>query len=231
MLARGSAQKVFVQAGVGYCASSHISLQRSSVLGQRPRDTEASPVAEFEPRSPICLPVTPGRTMCRRMGHTLPSPGSATACSHPLHLTEPLHKRLIASSRPLPRLQVAFPPPQGPPWAWLRSLASHPLLSRTTSSKAHAWETPPPTLSSSSGEGQTWERPSALRPGLAPHAFGTAHPSQARGTHLTDAQHVGHDGLAKTGQGSEHPAGLGQGPLPASALPPQDTLGTTVATR
>lgn len=54
--------------------------------------------------------------------------------------------------------------------------------------------------------------------------------SQARGTHLTEAKQAGPDGLAKTGQGSAHRTGRGWGPLPASALTLQDTLGTTGTT-
>lgn len=74
---------------------------------------------------------------------------------------------------------------------------------------------PSPTLGSSF-KGWTWDRPSARWPGLTLPALDTAYPSQARGTHLTSAKQVGHDGLAGTGQGSGHPAGLGQGPLPAT---------------
>ena len=58
---------------------------------------------------------------------------------------------------------------------------------------------------------------------------GTAHPSPARGTHLTNAKQVGHDGLAEKEQGAEHLGRLGQGLLPACALTPQDTLRTTGA--
>lgn len=72
-------------------------------------------------------------------------------------------------------------------------------------------------------------RDPARWPSPALPALDAASPSQARGPHLTSAKQVAPDGLVGTGQGSGHPAEMGQGPLPAIALTPQATPGTAGA--